>query len=70
MDRLLDNETLDLPCEACGHVTKKTIGWVRRHSEYTCTCGVAINLKADQFRRVMAEVDRRVAALSRQLKKL
>lgn len=67
---ILDEQTIEIPCEACGRKVEKTIGWIKRHSNFTCSCGTVINLKADGFRREIAKVERSVAELARSLKNI
>ena len=38
-----DGQPLAIPCPNCGHETRETIGWFKRHGEYDCTgCDVRI----------------------------
>lgn len=70
MAGILDSAEVDIPCEKCGGKTKKSIGWIKRNSEFTCVCGQRITLNADQFRREIGKVDRSVDALKGQIKKM
>ena len=57
MAGLLDNEPLEFPCPNCGKNIRQTIGWVKTHNYYTCICGCRIELRTDQFRRKIAEIE-------------
>lgn len=59
----LDNQLLDIPCQNCRHVTKKSIGWVKTNCQFTCVCGTKIILDTDQFRRQIADLERRLGKL-------
>lgn len=54
----LDNQEVEVPCENCKKKHKKTIGWIKRNSKVSCGCGAEINLKADQFRREIAKIEK------------
>lgn len=41
----IDAKTMPIPCPECGHETTQTFGWLKAHDEFTCRCGVRINLK-------------------------
>lgn len=63
MSGLIDDSEVDLPCENCGHVTKKNIGWIKSHSEFICVCGTRISLDTDEFRSDLAKIERAFADL-------
>ena len=44
---MFDGHELTLPCTHCGRQTKKTIGWIRLHREFTA-CGVT-TFKAEEL---------------------
>lgn len=67
MARLLDNQTIDIDCPACGHKSRKTVGWLKAHRDFACACGQTIHIEADQFRREIAKVDKAVDDLLRKL---
>jgi len=70
MTNFLDDSTIELPCENCGRVTKKTIGWIKRNTQFAWACGTPIHLDTSQFKREIAKVDRAFADLRNTLKKL
>lgn len=61
MSGLFDNASIDIPCSECGHKTPKTIGWIKRHNNFACTCGTNITLDGDDFRRELAKVEKSLA---------
>lgn len=69
MADVLDGIEIELPCENCGRVTKKTIGWIKRNTEHICACGTLVCLDTDQFRREIGKVDRSLADFQSALKK-
>lgn len=36
-------------CPKCGHESEKSIGWIKTHENFICSCGVEILLKSDEF---------------------
>ncbi len=70
MPGILDNTLIDIPCERCGRKTKKRIGWIKRHREFTCRCGAQIVLDADQVVREIARVEHNLASLNRVFEQL
>lgn len=69
MAGFLDDAEIEIPCD-CGRKTKKTIGWIKRHTQFTCDCGTKITLHANQFKGEIAKVERSFADMQRALKKL
>lgn len=69
MAGILDQAEIEIPCENCGRKTKKSIGWIKTQSQFTCACGTRINIDASQFKSEMAKVDRSFASLQNTLKK-
>ena len=57
MSGILDDQTMDLPCPKCGYKTRKTISWIKTHENLTCSCGAVIQLKTDEFRRKIGEIE-------------
>ena len=49
MEDLINNATIGLRCKNCGHVTDKTVGWVKNHTEFVCACGARITLDTEEF---------------------
>ena len=47
MNKLVDDISVELPCENCGRKSEKTVGWIKSHDEFTCTCGTVISLERD-----------------------
>jgi transposase-like protein len=61
MVRPFDKHTLAIVCPRCSHKTLKTIGWVKAHSQFTCTCGTMVSLDAEAFRQSIVECERALA---------
>lgn len=59
----IDHVKIEIPCERCGNKTKKTVGWVRTHSQLTCRCGMNIVFDADQFKGEIARAEKSFAEL-------
>lgn len=70
MDGFLDKAEIDIPCEHCGTKTKKSIGWINTHSEFSCACGTIIHLKTDQFKREIAKANKAIADFEHTVKNL
>ncbi len=68
MPGFLDNEEIEIPCENCGRKSKKSFGWIKGHTEFSCACGTRIRLQAGQFKSEITKVERSLADLQRSLK--
>ena len=53
----LDKFEIDITCEKCGNVTKKTIGWVKCNSHITCACGTYLSLNSERLASAIAEIN-------------
>jgi hypothetical protein len=70
MSQLFGGAELPIPCPRCGHHTKKSIGWIKTHHEYTCRCGGLVTFKADKLIKPLEEAPIKAAeALREALKK-
>ena len=68
MSNFLDSTEIEIPCENCSRKTKKSIGWIKSHKDFTCSCGTKITLDASQFKTEIAKVEKSFAALQKTLK--
>lgn len=68
MPNLLDSAEIEIPCENCARKTKKSIGWIKSHNNFTCTCGTIITIDANQFKTEFAKVEKSIATLQKTLK--
>lgn len=59
----LDSETIEIPCEGCGKEHSKTIGWIKTHSEISCSCGATIKIDKSEFVRGISGVERALDGL-------
>jgi len=57
MAGLFDDQELTIKCQRCGHMEKKTIGWIRNNNQFRCICGAILTLKTDEFNRQLAETE-------------
>ena len=64
---MFDKHELSLPCSHCGRKTKKSIGWIKRHQQFTCVCGVT-TFKANELIRGIREADRTIDKFKRNLR--
>ena len=55
MAGLLNTYEGSIHCPSCGRYNKKSIGWIKRHSDFTCSCGTVTNL--DKQKNKIAEVE-------------
>jgi len=62
-----NQEAIEIPCSACGKKTKQSIGWLKRHKEFVCSCGTVIGLNTDQFRRALQEAEKSLADFERKI---
>ena len=69
MAGFLDSSEIEIPCENCGRKTKKSIGWIKMHRNFTCRCGTEITLNASQFKTEIAKAEKALAGLQSSLKK-
>lgn len=68
MTGFLDSQEIEIPCKNCSRKTKKSIGWIKSHKDFTCACGTHITLDASQFKSEIAKVERSLASLQKTLK--
>lgn len=68
MPSFIDSAEIELPCEKCGRKTKKSIGWIKTHSKFTCACGVSFSTSA--LNRELASSHVTADAIKRALEKL
>ena len=59
----LDSAEIEIPCSNCKRKTKKSISWIKSHSNFTCACGTKINIDARQFKSEIDKVERQLASL-------
>jgi hypothetical protein len=65
MQRMLDNEKLEIPCPECQQVVRTTIGRARRSPTVRCPGGHTIKVDARQLDRELGKVDRALDNLIR-----
>jgi hypothetical protein len=57
MTGFLDDQMLTVTCTRCGHIEKRSIGWIKANSQCKCICGATVNLRMEKFRRQLAETE-------------
>ena len=71
MKNALDSATIDIPCPHCGKHSSETIRRLKTVDKLTCrNCGQGFDLDASDMRRQIAQVENRLAQLSRTLGRL
>ena len=66
----LDDLPIPLTCPKCSRETKKTIGWVNTHNEFTCSCGAVITLDTSKFKLGIAKGNAAVKGLQDAVKRI
>ena len=64
MNLNLDSHTIELPCSACGQKLQKTIGWLKAHRQFDCTCGKPITVDLTQFEQTERTLQKSLDGLS------
>ena len=62
-----DSQTIEIPCPDCGKEHPKTIGWIKTHSDLTCSCGVKIELDKGEFVRQIARIEKSLDSIPREI---
>lgn len=66
---LFDDQKIDVPCQKCGHKMPQKVAALKRNPLLTCPrCGVATQVKADELKRGLDEVDRALDKLKRKFR--
>jgi hypothetical protein len=67
----IDDAELSLPCPKCRRRTKKTVAWVRAHTQLVCPgCSTKITLKTDELERGIRELERQFSDLKRSVRSI
>lgn len=66
----LDSATVQLPCSACGQKLAKTVGWLKLHPKFTCSCGQPIEVDLSQFQQGEARVQKSLDSLAASVRKI
>lgn len=70
MKENLDDVKFDLSCTQCGRKFSKTVGWLKKNSQHTCThCKTVVTLDKEQFLREIASAEAEHAKMVKKLKK-
>ncbi len=67
---LFDNEAINIPCPKCGNQSRKTVGWLKRNSNFPCSrCGETIEVNPEQFRREISNAEKELKDFQKEIKK-
>lgn len=59
---MFEKAEIGIPCPKCGHETKKSIGWIKAHDEFTCAgCGSVIALEKEKLLSGLKGIDKSLA---------
>ncbi|MGX5800593.1 hypothetical protein ACWGS9_05045 [Bradyrhizobium sp. Arg314] len=54
-DRSLEDDEIGVVCAGCSYETRKSIGWLRAHTQVECEgCGAIIDVESRNFRMIAA----------------
>jgi len=53
----LNQENVSIPCPSCQRKTKKTIGWIRENTAFTCECGAEVKFDQSDYADAAAAVE-------------
>lgn len=67
MQSIFDKQSISIPCPKCGVNRTETLGWIKSHDSFVCSCGVTINLDKKDFVRSLDEIDRELANIPREI---
>ena len=68
MAGFLNDQILTVKCMRCGHLEKKTIGWIRNNSQFRCICGAIVTIKNEKFNRELANTEASYERLKKTLR--
>jgi hypothetical protein len=52
-DRSLENDEIGVFCEKCAYETRRSVGWLRKHTQVECvSCGAIIDVESINFRNI------------------
>lgn len=62
----LNDQSVNIPCPACGQHTAQTVGGLKKQPSFVCACGQPIRVDLTQFKKDVARANRalRKAALN------
>ncbi|WP_315928887.1 hypothetical protein [Mesorhizobium sp. SP-1A] len=50
-DRAFNDDEIGVRCLFCAHETRKTVGWIRAHTQMECpACGTIVDIESKNFR--------------------
>lgn len=67
-DSRFDQFELTTACPRCGHKTKKSIGWLKRHPRFTCRCG-NVTFASEELVRDFEEASRKLDQFGRNIRR-
>lgn len=52
-DRSLQDDEIGVFCQICTYETRKSVGWLRTHTQVECvSCGAVIDIESRNFRKI------------------
>jgi hypothetical protein len=42
---MFDDQPVNIPCQTCGAITTKTVGWIKLHDNYICRCDAVVKFE-------------------------
>jgi len=71
MARILDDQSVDIPCPNCGHDNRRKIRWLKANKILICAaCRERIHLESKQFLRSVKDAEKAVDDFARGIKRL
>ncbi|MDX8466130.1 hypothetical protein RFM26_10600 [Mesorhizobium sp. VK23B] len=53
IDRSLQDDEIGVVCTDCAYETRKSVGWLRAHTQVECPgCGAIIDVESRNFRKI------------------
>jgi hypothetical protein len=56
----LNDQSVNIPCPACGQQTAQTVGGLKKQPAFVCACGQPIRVDLTQFKKDVARANRRI----------
>jgi hypothetical protein len=70
MADIIDDAAIELECANCGGKTKKSIGWIKDHDQFTCECGTLIPVDPSKYRKELAKSESELDGVQGLMEKL
>ena len=67
---IIDDAEIELECKNCGGKTKKSIGWMKDHDQFTCECGTLTPVDLSKYRKELAKTESELDGVQGLMEKL